>query len=158
MRCRGEQREERSSFGLGLKLAAVVLIVAAAGGGYWYWNRGASVSANGNAAVQPETVANPETDSGAISSKPANNSLNTPPATAAADRNLPSLHPSGLKESNSALPAGKSGNPSGSIENPAPVGAGVVQPEAVPAKKPTIGELHLAAPAVRHPNAVRQNS
>src|SRR5260221_405223 len=157
MNSSGEQQEKSSSFGLMLKLAAVVLIVAGAGGWYWYSNRGASVSANGNAAVQPETVANPETDSGAISSKPANNSLNTPPATAA-DRNLPSSHPSGLKESNAAIPVGKSGNPSGSIENPAPIGTETVQPEPVPAKKPTIGELHLAAPVVRHPNAVHQNS
>jgi len=156
MNSSGEQPEKSSSFGLMLKLAAVVLIVAGAGGWYWYSNRGASVSANGNAAVRPETVANPETDSGAISSKPANKSLNTPPATAA-DRNLPSSHPSGLKESNAALPAGKSGNPSGSIENSAPVSTETVQPEPVPAKKPAFGELHLAAPVVKHPNAAHQN-
>src|SRR5262249_7219538 len=139
------ERSGGSNKGLVLVIVAVLLLLIAAGAWYWFSNPTAKASNGDSDLAVPE------------SSLAANPSVATPAASSAADRATTATSRSAVPEQNSQLlnaaashsrevPTGKGFATSSSDANAANKASETdVRPEAV-ANKPSLGEIHLAAP------------
>ena len=147
----GSESEENKGSGKGWKIAAVivVLLLGAAAVWYWYVNQPPKVSASGNrdAAEGLESVPAPVSNT--------DNSAHEPPAHS-------SVAPTPARAAQ-PIPAELS-YPASASAKPAINGAKVTrpgEPPAIPAeesaKKPALGEVHLAAPVVSHSSASQEN-
>ena len=155
-----------SRTGLVLTLAAIVLLLAVAAFWYWYSNQTTSASTGENSQVQPNSSVTPETNSGTSSAEPANRASLSATPSAAAYRSQPSANVSDSKSNSTSsnasvgtpVPASTFGNSTGSIDNSAKPNVSEVHPDAVPVKKPALGDLHLAAPVVKRASASRESN
>jgi periplasmic protein TonB len=139
----------RSGKGLIFGLLATGLLLAA-GGWYWYSNQPTNVSANGTVPSGPNNFGGSAPSSASDPAQPVTTSAETP---SFANRNsVPS-------QINSSAPA--SGNNSDRSAVPAeklvPRSLPVVEPLPAAVKKPSVGEIHLAAPVVNR-NMAKESS
>lgn len=148
----GSESGETPSSGKGWKIVAViiVLLLGAAAVWYWYVNQPAKVSASSNrdAAEGLESVPAPVSN--------ADNSVHESPGRS-------NVAPGAAKAAQ-PIPTELSSPASASAKSPATNGVKVARSEASPeihveepAKKPALGEVHLAAPVVSHNSAAQEN-
>lgn len=149
----GSQSGETQSSGKGWKIVAaiIVLLLGAAAVWYWYVNQPPKVSASGNrdAAEGLESVPAPvsNTDSSAHES-PARSSV-VPSVARTTAQPIPS-EPGLSASANTRPPFANSAKTARSEASPE-------IPVEEPAKKPALGEVHLAAPVVSHNRAAQEN-
>jgi TonB family protein len=151
-RSNSSESSSRSGKGLIFGLLATGLLLAAGGGWYWYSNQPTNVSANGNASSGQSNfgVSAPAGTAAAAPSSPSEpaNPITTNAETLSfANRN--SASPASSPVNNSVPAAGSNSQRSAApAENLLPRSQPVAEPLPAAVKKPSVGEIHLAAPVV----------
>jgi TonB family protein len=156
----GEEGAPKSKKALIAAVAATILL--AAGGGYWYTHQGTATPAVPQRAAQSSPVAQQSAQPPAAASvisepqraaanttatgRPAGPIVNqavTPAATPAALNTNMVVTPNHASQPTSSSPVSTAANSAQPLAS---------QPAAVQPKRPTLGEVHLAAPTVAHTN------
>jgi TonB family protein len=137
-----------SGSGLKLGLLAATVVLVAGGGWYWYSNQIKDVSANGNVATTNQVVASASTAPSVVEK----DKLVSPASNPSVEENRSPLNSQTLRSENkeSLSPAAGSGKSAVSaihLEQPA---AATSRSLEEPAKKPSLGDVRLAAPKVNN--------
>jgi TonB family protein len=153
---RSGEAEGSSGSGGGPKLAllAATVLLVAGGGWYWYSNQVKDVSANGSVSAPNQVIAPTAASSAAVDS-PAKPKSGLPVATPSGEANRNPLNSQNLRSENRAAES-----PAAEFSKPATNEHNFEQPTVAPmrsmleaAKKPSIGNVHLAAPVVNRHSA-----
>ena len=160
----GSQSESSASSSKGLKIALAIaaLLIAAAAAWYWFVNQTPKVSAGGIGTVaeeNPASVPAPSTSS-AVTEPAQDNATNllndksgvttAQPAGAATTADVRPF----ARPANASWPAA---NPAKNVAAPNNLADSPADPVEEPAKKPSLGQVRLAAPKITRKNALAEN-
>jgi TonB family protein len=166
----GEAEGSSQGSGAGLKfgLLAAGLLLAAGGGWYWYSNQPRSVAANGTAAapaISGTTAANTPslpTPNGLSSNVTSSQPGKPNPSSDAAnvDANRSATNPQTIRTDNKGFATTSNGlsKPAGTNDRVETLSAPTRKSLAEPEKKPTLGQVRLAAPVVGRRDLASDNN